>query len=637
MKLLVAGGAGFIGSTYVRRHLARATPTTRSSSSTSSPTPAAARTSPAPIQERLALRRGRHRRSRGRRARRSPAATRSSTSPPSRTSTARSPTPAPSSRPTSSAPTCCSRPPATPASATCRSPPTRSTARSSEGSFTETSPLDPSSPYSASKAGGDLIVSAFHHTYGADALITRASNNYGPYQHPEKLIPLMRPQRARRRPAARLRRRHAGPQLALRRGLRRRDRRRARARRGRAGLQRRRPRREAEHRGRQADPRAHRPRRVADQLRRRPPRPRPPLLALGRAHRGPRLEGRGRLRRGHRADRRLVPRQRGLVGPDPLRRVPRLLRAAVRDASSAADRARRRIETAPRGPRRARAHRARRPPRLPARDLSASRPGASSGSRARSCRRTTRARPSEGTLRGIHFQTAPGQGKLVRCVRGAIFDVAVDLRRGSPTYGQWEGHVLDDETHRQLWVPVGFGHGFQVLSEVADVAYKLTSLYDPETESQIAWDDPDVGIEWPIAEPVLSERDKQAPRLAEIGRRAARSSTELPAPAASGRRVISVAWPPTPKTSAEIPDVGARSPRSARRTRDWFERSFEGADAGPGGGLAEDRQRRQHADLRADRLGQDAGRVPLGDRHASPRRARASSGTGRRRSSTSRR
>lgn len=123
---------------------------------------------------------------------------------------------------------------------------------------------------------------------------------------------------------------------------------------------------------------------------------------------------------------------------------------------------------------------------------------------------------AKGTLRGLHFQTSPGQAKLVRCLRGAIFDVAVDLRRGSPTYGQWEGYALDDETHRQLWVPIGFAHGFQVLSEVADVAYKLTSLYDPETESEIAWNDPDLGIEWPIAEPILSDRDRGAPRLAEI-------------------------------------------------------------------------------------------------------------------------
>ncbi|MFN8111745.1 MAG: dTDP-4-dehydrorhamnose 3,5-epimerase [Solirubrobacterales bacterium] len=121
-----------------------------------------------------------------------------------------------------------------------------------------------------------------------------------------------------------------------------------------------------------------------------------------------------------------------------------------------------------------------------------------------------------GTLRGMHFQTDPGQGKLVRCPRGAIFDVAVDLRRGSPTYGEWEGHVLDDDSHRQLWVPIGFAHGFQVLSEVADVAYKLTSLYDPATESEIAWDDPDVAVEWPIDDPLLSERDKAAPWLSEV-------------------------------------------------------------------------------------------------------------------------
>jgi dTDP-4-dehydrorhamnose 3,5-epimerase len=121
-----------------------------------------------------------------------------------------------------------------------------------------------------------------------------------------------------------------------------------------------------------------------------------------------------------------------------------------------------------------------------------------------------------GTLRGLHFQTDPGQGKLVRCPRGRIFDVAVDLRNSSPTYGQWEGHILDDEHHRQLWVPVGFAHGFQVISDVADVAYKLSSLYDPETEAEIAWDDPHVGVEWPIRDPLLSERDRSAPRLAEV-------------------------------------------------------------------------------------------------------------------------
>ena len=120
------------------------------------------------------------------------------------------------------------------------------------------------------------------------------------------------------------------------------------------------------------------------------------------------------------------------------------------------------------------------------------------------------------TLRGLHFQTEPGQAKLVRCPRGAIFDVAVDLRRDSPTYGQWEGQVLDDEAHRQLFIPAGFAHGFAVLSEMADVTYLLSSTYDPATEAGIAWDDPGVGVEWPVDEPLLSDRDKSAPTLAEV-------------------------------------------------------------------------------------------------------------------------
>lgn len=125
-------------------------------------------------------------------------------------------------------------------------------------------------------------------------------------------------------------------------------------------------------------------------------------------------------------------------------------------------------------------------------------------------------RSGAGILRGLHFQTSPGQAKLVRCLRGRIWDVAVDLRRGSPTYGQWEGHELDDEAHRQLYVPVGFAHGFCVLSDIADVHYKLTSLYDPATEAGIAWDDPEVGVDWPVEQPQISERDRTAPRLAEI-------------------------------------------------------------------------------------------------------------------------
>jgi dTDP-4-dehydrorhamnose 3,5-epimerase len=128
-------------------------------------------------------------------------------------------------------------------------------------------------------------------------------------------------------------------------------------------------------------------------------------------------------------------------------------------------------------------------------------------------------RSAQNALRGLHFQTSPGQAKLVRCLRGRIWDVAVDLRRDSSTFGQWEGHELDDESHRQLFIPVGFAHGFCVLSEVADFAYLLSSYYDPETESQIAWDDPEIGVEWPISEPLLSERDKTAPRLSEIADR----------------------------------------------------------------------------------------------------------------------
>jgi dTDP-4-dehydrorhamnose 3,5-epimerase len=121
-----------------------------------------------------------------------------------------------------------------------------------------------------------------------------------------------------------------------------------------------------------------------------------------------------------------------------------------------------------------------------------------------------------GILRGLHFQTSPGQAKLVRCSRGRIWDVAVDLRRDSPTYGRWDGYELDDSAHRQLFVPIGFAHGFCVLSDGADVAYRLSSVYDPSTEAGFAWNDPDVGVEWPITEPQLSERDRSAPRLAEV-------------------------------------------------------------------------------------------------------------------------
>ena len=126
-------------------------------------------------------------------------------------------------------------------------------------------------------------------------------------------------------------------------------------------------------------------------------------------------------------------------------------------------------------------------------------------------------RSQRGTVRGIHFQTHPGQGKLVRCARGSVLDVVVDLRRGSPTFGEWESFVLDDAHGHQLWIPIGFGHGFCVLSETADFVYKCTNYYDGATESGIRFDDPEVGIEWPDdVELLFSQRDREAPRLAEV-------------------------------------------------------------------------------------------------------------------------
>ncbi|MDA0182306.1 dTDP-4-dehydrorhamnose 3,5-epimerase [Solirubrobacter phytolaccae] len=126
-------------------------------------------------------------------------------------------------------------------------------------------------------------------------------------------------------------------------------------------------------------------------------------------------------------------------------------------------------------------------------------------------------RSRQGTLRGIHFQTHPGQGKLVRVSRGRVLDVVVDLRRGSSTFGEWEAVELEDVTGAMLWIPVGFGHGFLVLSEVADFVYKCTNYYDPATEAGIRFDDPDVGIEWPgDVELLYSQRDAEAPLLRDI-------------------------------------------------------------------------------------------------------------------------
>lgn len=124
-------------------------------------------------------------------------------------------------------------------------------------------------------------------------------------------------------------------------------------------------------------------------------------------------------------------------------------------------------------------------------------------------------RSARGVLRGLHYQLDPAQAKLVRVASGRIFDVAVDVRRGSPTFGRWTGIELDAVEQRQLWIPEGYAHGFLVLSDVADVLYKASAYYAPETERTIRYDDPAIGVEWPLAsEPVLSARDRGAMPLA---------------------------------------------------------------------------------------------------------------------------
>jgi dTDP-4-dehydrorhamnose 3,5-epimerase len=125
-------------------------------------------------------------------------------------------------------------------------------------------------------------------------------------------------------------------------------------------------------------------------------------------------------------------------------------------------------------------------------------------------------RSQGGSIRAFHFQLEPGQAKLVRAARGTVYDVAIDLRRDSPTYGQHEAFELTDANHRQLFVPVGFAHGFCVLSDIADVTYKVSSYYDPATERGIAFDDPELGVDWPVDDPIVSDRDRSNPRLSEM-------------------------------------------------------------------------------------------------------------------------
>jgi dTDP-4-dehydrorhamnose 3,5-epimerase len=135
-------------------------------------------------------------------------------------------------------------------------------------------------------------------------------------------------------------------------------------------------------------------------------------------------------------------------------------------------------------------------------------------------------RSVRGVLRGLHFQRRHPQGKLVECARGAIYDVVVDLRPGSPTFGRWTSVTLSDADGRQLWVPPGLAHGFCVLTEEADVLYKCTAPYRPDDEGGLVWDDPDLGIAWPIAAPLLSVKDAALPRLRGL------APDDLPQPAA---------------------------------------------------------------------------------------------------------
>lgn len=125
-------------------------------------------------------------------------------------------------------------------------------------------------------------------------------------------------------------------------------------------------------------------------------------------------------------------------------------------------------------------------------------------------------RSIKNTLRGLHYQVNPGQAKLVRVIVGEVFDVAVDIRQGSPTYGQWHGQILSSENKLQLFIPVGFAHGFCVLSEIAEFEYKCSSYYSPADERGIIWNDPEIAIEWPCSKPILSAKDSNLPGFHQI-------------------------------------------------------------------------------------------------------------------------
>jgi len=125
-------------------------------------------------------------------------------------------------------------------------------------------------------------------------------------------------------------------------------------------------------------------------------------------------------------------------------------------------------------------------------------------------------RSSRGVIRGLHYQYPQWQGKLVRVINGEIFDVAVDIRRDSPDFGKWVGVYLSETNHQQLYVPPGYAHGFCVVSDIADVVYKCTTVYKPQDDAAIRWDDSEIGIKWPIDNPLVSDKDMQAPLLSEV-------------------------------------------------------------------------------------------------------------------------
>ena len=400
------------------------------------------------------------------------------------------------------------------------------------GLFTETTPYAPNSPYAASKAGADHLVRAYHETYGLPALVTNCSNNYGPYQFPEKLIPLMilNALEGRDLPVY-------GDGSNVRdwiyvedhcRGVLR-------------ALETGRPGEKYNLGGRSERTNLEIVHLLCDLLEEARPAADNPAL---------RQRGLGSYRElvtfvsdrpGH--DRRYAiddEKARTELGWQPRHDLATGLAATVRwylghaewceriqsgvyrrerlglGASSEAD-----AEPADEVPRDRPARRPGgradgppRPPGLLPRDLPP-RKYAEHGIDGAFVQ-DNHSRSEGAILRGLHAQGRRPQGKLVRAVEGTIFDVAVDIRVGSPTFGRWVGVELSAESFRQLWVPPGFAHGFCVLTGAAQVEYKCTDLYAPDDELTVAWDDPEIGVAWPLDEPVLSDKDRRAKTLAEL-------------------------------------------------------------------------------------------------------------------------